>query len=1607
MYYQTDLPEENLMHQHVHKACYKRVTRKLPIIKTGQEQSQTSFEGSATSVIDISSIEVDINVTNNELNDKYEVRSHLLNPTKRRSPSKRIIERSLQLPLLHKKNTTIYPEENADTTNVYENAFEELSSWLITLLEQGIIIPMTEIKTYYEKILIRRKEPYKPASLRGSAIRSRLQFKFGKELVFYRRNDHDVFNDDMFVNDAKKLKIASISYDIINGMNERFITPKHYLLANELFRHERSSQLLTITNRLGHTCSYITMCRLQSEAAEKAKHLSDALEQVHKSTGRIRIHEFGVKVADNFDMNKETIHGENSIHILNRIIVKSPENDEVPFITMDIMDNIINEVIDSHPSSSNLQIQPSLSSNSLFYCKPFMDDSFNSTLLAYCLSKYVTSTNTDNLTISRQSSHFPLLSGFFATHLTLQSRLPHSIRFCTPIKQSPNDIATVETCLRDTKAVFIESKYQKNAVLVVDEKLYQSCVKIIRNDPDEYASVFLYPGDFHLMKTTMIVIWQILDGSGIDDVLNITYKGATLRSILNVHHFNKSLRCCKLLYTALYMLFIQSYWTSNSCTSTSPSLFEKSHSLFKNIPNKFNIDSIKQKWFKELVDEIEKENLALKISIWADDKAKQSSSFKFWYFVLHDLLEPLIILYSSIRTSNFNARNSCVSKLGPLFFATNHRNYARLCANHLFDLSKASPYLLKRLSNSFAVVRSSRPFSSIALDQTIECSINKHGKSHGGISGKFTDDTIDVWANSFAYRAVLTSVLHEICDIETEHNSIDCHIECTPQRQEKDNHELNVLLMKLKQEDIFSSANQFRKLLSGKIIHDDIIFNITSCFTRGEQAMMTFIMDRLVNKTVNYEEPLKAILRLKLTDADTYLAGQQLNSRQGSTSGLKSKDLTKTFNSIDKIMRNTLIICEQRNLPLSSVFSHEFTFAPLSLCDPHNCSTMNQQKKHSIIDFIKKEHPQLFSSAPPSLTGSQALIIDGGSILEIKPAVRGITIRQYADQLMKMFISYNFHRYDRIDIVFDSYNSKNEKCFISRHANYKQLPTYDLKCDDVLESNYHQMLHNNRAMIAARIRECWCSDNSINMLPDGKVFVIAGPNDTAVILKKHQKPVEDYLLQCNHIEADTRVFLHCQAISYENINSIMLQASDTDIILLGISHALSLNVNNLFIKSFNTRTKSHLYINIRQLAILLKQKFAIDPLLLIVIHTLSGCDTTSFIKSITKTNMLQTFLTNTHRYIYLHEFFNQSLTSDAVQCAERLLLDCYPSGTTASSLDELRGNMALHAFKESRVTFVAPTLPPTSNAFYHHCQRVARQAFIWYRVYYSDISIQSLPTCDGYVTEFGETQLKWLSITQLPSDSRLSVCGKCSTNCLRCTCGKKGLTCTLLCKCSIEKCRNRNHNAPDLSINPAAIDDADLDLNSSNISNNNSQTDHTNTESEDLSIERISFESSNISGIEYNDEHSQLSQSSCNSISLNISKNSNKDSNIIFHDHSYCKRSIDQLNDDISPTQYSKRRFIDRSLSELEVNEDSSTKSFTQSQDVRLFNSPMKSSFKVPLYTGACSQPVTSTPRITSSSQKASNSQRLSTPRANHRSRFRKVYSTKQENKSFTSSSIQ
>ena len=169
----------------------------------------------------------------------------------------------------------------------------------------------------------------------------------------------DLLDKDLFKQSHKRLKIASLSYDIMNLQDEKAITPKHLLFGNELFHHTRSANLLKISNRLGHSCGYDTIRRLHHEAAEEAIRSSDpmSLSRQRKTHSR---HDFVIKVADNFDHNPDSTHGNtDSIHILNQILVSTSENDEMPFIVERVLNDLVDDVVKSiDPSSVKSKFKP-------------------------------------------------------------------------------------------------------------------------------------------------------------------------------------------------------------------------------------------------------------------------------------------------------------------------------------------------------------------------------------------------------------------------------------------------------------------------------------------------------------------------------------------------------------------------------------------------------------------------------------------------------------------------------------------------------------------------------------------------------------------------------------------------------------------------------------------------------------------------------------------------------------------------------------------------------------------------------------------------------------------------------------------------------------------------------------------------------------------------------------------------------------------------------------------------------------------------------------------------------------------------------------------------
>ena len=134
--------------------------------------------------------------------------------------------------------------------------------------------------------------------------------------------------------------------------------------------------------------------------------------------------------------------------------------------------------------------------------------------------------------------------------------------------------------------------------------------------------------------------------------------------------------------------------------------------------------------------------------------------------------------------------------------------------------------------------------------------------------------------------------------------------------------------------------------------------------------------------------------------------------------------------------------------------------------------------------------------------------------------------------------------------------------------------------------------------------------------------------------------------------------------------------------------------------------------------------------------------------------------------------------------------------TTASSinqnditLNELRVNMALAAFRQNKSSIVT-SLPPTEDALFYHCLRVCRQVRIWLQAPDAYIDYPNVEE-NGFEIVDGSLQVKWISKLPISNDRQLSCCGKHKGQCTRCICIINQMPCTIFCQCSLD-CPNRN-----------------------------------------------------------------------------------------------------------------------------------------------------------------------------------------------------------------------
>ena len=300
-----------------------------------------------------------------------------------------------------------------------------------------------------------------------------------------------------------------------------------------------------------------------------------------------------------------------------------------------------------------------------------------------------------------------------------------------PVFAPITENATVQYILRLSQKVSKEVN-QPYTIITADLAVAKKAYNIIWQNLQEFSNVVIRLGVFHFICAYMGAVEKNLRGSGFEEIIleaGICASGS-IEKVMTGKHYNRALRVHKVVLEALERLLLQ-YLRSNSGDELDESTWEAVMHLAKN-PCK-----------EKLREALENPGCQKLLSLLTDLKARirkgeLGKTPQYWLNYM-DRVWLILELQRATKTNSWNLHLECLQKMCPLFFSYDHQNYARYSTFYflsMLNLPNSHPGAERLMEqNGFSVRRSDIPSSRNAVDITIEQTINRYAKSHGGIIG--------------------------------------------------------------------------------------------------------------------------------------------------------------------------------------------------------------------------------------------------------------------------------------------------------------------------------------------------------------------------------------------------------------------------------------------------------------------------------------------------------------------------------------------------------------------------------------------------------------------------------------------------------------------------------------------------------------------------------------------------------------------------------------------------------------------------------------------------------------------------------------------------------
>lgn len=311
----------------------------------------------------------------------------------------------------------------------------------------------------------------------------------------------------------------------------------------------------------------------------------------------------------------------------------------------------------------------------------------------------------------------PSYSGFHASLNVEQGKSKayfHMSYNQPPTKSGVNDIM-------EKLSTIIATKRMPFAFLVGDHPVYILITLLKAENPNKYRDIVPFLGPFHIQCVLMNAIYKHYKGSELGDVLvagGVIAEGSVDRA-LKGKHYKRGLRCLRLMYEALMSQLINERLIPNLADKTRENLIV------------LRDTSLTQK--SRAAAHVALENDADLESLIADmfTHVKTSDMADYWRDFL-SMTDALMQNVHAVHICNWDEYVSSLRAMLPWMVAYDNNRYGRWLPDFWAMLTALPSDQVTFLRKNFAQSITGNPYSSMAWDMWIECTMNKGSKMKSG-----------------------------------------------------------------------------------------------------------------------------------------------------------------------------------------------------------------------------------------------------------------------------------------------------------------------------------------------------------------------------------------------------------------------------------------------------------------------------------------------------------------------------------------------------------------------------------------------------------------------------------------------------------------------------------------------------------------------------------------------------------------------------------------------------------------------------------------------------------------------------------------------------------